>query len=164
MATYFESSRFRDPWKMGEEREVSPGSYAKLVSVIADCALWRFETRDGVDYEAGIHRFGGHTVPMGIGPALIGQMPFCTISITDRPKFYLRGSEAEAAQEYRLLGDRFFTPFDQGGDLSSLDGRKVEVFVKSEGESGYKEEVGVLDFTGVAEVIELASELRSARL
>jgi len=120
-------------WAFGEEREVSPGNYARLISVHEGWAIWSFETASGTYFGVNKPADGNrHPAPLGVGQAFFGETPFASVIVqATRPYVHFRGRHLHSKAKFRAVGARFFQEASRETPLADLDGSRVEVLVDS---------------------------------
>lgn len=145
-------------WAVGQEREVDAGVYAKLVAQRNGWRLWRFETVNGVHCKAIKPAIGRPApVPLGVNSVMHGGVPRIELyfpnPVTTRSS--VEGTYSGGAAQVRAVGDRFWTDADDV-DLAEMDGRVVEVVVKSWEYPavlvGYAEDRGSVSLVGIDEI------------
>lgn len=155
-------------WAVGQEREVDPGVYARLVAQRLGWTLWRFETQ---------HDFSCHLVrqvagspqphPLGVGEVLYNGSAFLEVvyyaeaGASMHVSYQLNGRYGSGAtREYRRLGARFFGEMSFEGNLLPFDGQVIEVHVVSweypASHVGMSDETGLINLTGLREMDEAA--------
>lgn len=151
-------------WRVGMEREVDEGTYAKLVAEAQGWRLWRFETRHGHTCSLVKSAVGRpHPAPIGVGAALWKGSPYIRIQFGGMSESAsLHGRFSETKREWRRPGDRFWQPFTSQTPWDEFDGHRIEVHVESwEYEAilvGLEDERGVIDFRGLAPMLDAARE------
>lgn len=158
----------RTEWSIGDEQEVSPGNYAKLLSEHVGWLIWSFETATGTYFAANKPAEGlAHPIPLGVGQAFFGPTPRASI-ILHGPRRYVvfHGRHLYSTVQYREVGARFLTRVERGTvvEAGAVDGKKVEVVISSmPGKRAFSkvvEDHGFLDMTGTLDVIRMVDELR----
>jgi hypothetical protein len=156
-------------WTVGQEREIEPGNYARLLRQENGWRLWRFETRQGVTCHAVKSAVGRpHPYPLGVGTALYGGSPYLAIYFghTGATSATLHGRHYGGRREYRRPGDRFWSDFTHSTDLAELDGARVEVHVLTweypEIMVGMADERGIIDLTGLSAIVAAGRECAGA--
>lgn len=143
------------PWTVGGEREIEPGVYAKLFSAQDGWRVWRFETRRG-GHCAAVKAAGGAPLTP-IGPHnFAGPKPHIqivkSIGYPER-QWSVAGRWGSLRGEYRLPGERFYTPIDDDPRISTLDGRAVDLHIASweypSLRAGLADERGAVSLTGL---------------
>lgn len=123
-------------WKIGQEREVQPGIYAKLFDQVGTWRIWRFENANGVSCAAALAPSGkAHPYPLDYG-YLVGTHPMLILDRSLRDPTVIswsatgRGGRQRA--EYRVVGDRFMKELSSlESPPSDLEGKSVEIVVTS---------------------------------
>jgi hypothetical protein len=151
----------RMDWSIDEEREVSPGNYAKLLTERCGWLIWSFETATGVYYSANKPAEAlEHPAPLGVHQAFFGQTPYASI-VLNGPRRYVvfHGRHHYATVQWREVGARFLNRVETGTvvDPDVVDGKRVEVLISSmPGERAVSKIVqdhGFIDMTGTIDAI-----------
>ena len=167
-------------WSVGEEKELSPGTYVKLLSEENGWRVWQQETKNGKRCNA-VKSGVGIPTPnpistieyfFGNGPAIkMSHSKSTQISDTysygyNGPKIELMGRHLKTTTaEFRSPGDRFYTDLKSSGDDGEAskeiilnDGKIIEVNVVTyeyhEIFVGRDEKMGRIDLTGVQKAYE----------
>jgi len=157
----------RTEWIIGEEQEVSPGNYAKLLAEHEGWRVWSFVTASGTYYAANKPAEGlAHAVPLGVEQAFFGPAPRASI-ILNGPRRYVvfHGRHLYASVKYREAGARFLTSVERGTIVEPhvVNGKRVEVVISSmPGERAFSkgvEDHGFIDMTGTVDVIGIVDAL-----
>jgi hypothetical protein len=152
-------------WGVGVEREVCPGCYAKLAAEIDGWTLWRFETTNGVYWNAGKPATGKAAIrPLGVEQALWGGVPRIHLHFLQGVRASIHGTHIHGVKvEIRPVGDRFTKPVTGMFDPRPLDGKPLEVFVESmPGPKSWMKLIkdrGVIDMTGLSAIVAARDQL-----
>jgi hypothetical protein len=157
-------------WQIGREAEVDDGVYAKLLYEANGWRVWRFEQKIGISCYLTKPATGGRAaVPLGVSTYLYGSTPRLSIylsqgerrinldtyKVEDSPDelWSIEGFHGGATVQYRLIGQRFYTPAQRSKIPPMPSGSRVEVAVQSweydKIKVGLVDERGVIDLTGL---------------
>lgn len=151
-------SREIHDWEIGKEQEVSSGYYATLLEERNGWRLWNFETRAGVRLVAGKGCENTRPlIPLGVAESLWGVAPFLTIHFQNPMLYRFHGSEPYNRTEYRAAGERYPTVAEIRKNIVHLDGKLIEISVISrpseDSFTGMVEDRGIIDLTGIADIV-----------
>ena len=168
------------PWRVGDERELTAGSYTTLFDEFEGWRIWRDEYRSGVSCAAVKPAQGvAHPKPMSTR-AFFDAAPAVHLlngyASGGKPhlEWRLIGEWYDpGTQEFRAVGDRFYTskpsllaPADQWLDLLARDGQSIEVHVVSwqypSIYQGRSEQTGTIDLSGMNRAITRLAECEAS--
>lgn len=164
-------------WKVGVEKEIKPGVYAKLVAEKQGWSIWKFENASGSECHATKPATGvSRPEPFDFG-FFFGGYPSIRLAFdynrsssksdtwsTKELIWRVQASVVRPRAQYRLVGEKFMTEFGWTPPFDELDGKKIDLAVEGwrypEIYVDHVEHKGVVDLLGMRDAADLLYSCR----